>query len=72
MSCSLSEVFRELIKMEDRFWDVDADRALLNTLRSAGLECPIEELDTDIDDPSLSAAAISALHRMIQSVDKHL
>lgn len=52
------------------FWDVEADRALLNTLRSAGLECPIEELDTDINDPSFAAAAVLALHRMVQSIDK--
>lgn len=53
------------------FWDVEADRALLDALRSAELKCPIEELDTDINDPSFSAAAVSALHRMIQSVDNH-
>ncbi|KAI9571393.1 hypothetical protein HD554DRAFT_183445 [Boletus coccyginus] len=52
------------------FWDVEADGALLDTLRSAGLECPIEELDTNINDPSF-AAAVSALHTMIQSVDQH-
>ncbi|KAG8217662.1 hypothetical protein J3R82DRAFT_5815 [Butyriboletus roseoflavus] len=54
------------------FWDVEADMALLDTLRSAGLECPVEELDTDINDPSFSIAAVSALHRMIQSMDKHI
>jgi len=53
------------------FWDVEADRALLDTLRSARLKCPIEELDTDINDPSFAAAAVSALHAMIQSVDQY-
>ena len=52
------------------FWDVEADKALLDTLRSAGLRCPVDELDTDINDPSFGAAAVSALHRMIQSVDQ--
>ncbi|KAG6376293.1 hypothetical protein JVT61DRAFT_2271 [Boletus reticuloceps] len=53
------------------FWDVEADGALLDALRSAGLECPVEELDTDINDPSFAVAAVSSLHRLIQSVDQH-
>ena len=52
------------------FRDAEADGVLLNTLRSAGLSCSIEELDTDINDPSFAAAAVSALHRMIQSVNQ--
>ena len=52
------------------FRDAEADEALLNALRSAGLECPIEELDTNINDPSFAAAAVSTLHRMIQYVDQ--
>ncbi|KAF8447801.1 hypothetical protein L210DRAFT_3527212 [Boletus edulis BED1] len=53
------------------FWDVEADGALLDALRSAGLECPVKELDTDINDPSFAVAAVSSLHRLIQSVDQH-
>jgi len=54
------------------FRDVEADEALLDALRSAGLECPIQELDTDINDPSFAAATASALHSMIQSVNRCL
>ncbi|KAF8136518.1 hypothetical protein EV363DRAFT_1428901 [Boletus edulis] len=53
------------------FWDVEADGALLDALRSAGLECPVKELDTDINGPSFAVAAVSSLHRLIQSVDQH-
>lgn len=51
-------------------WDVEADRALV-ALHSAGLDCPIQELDTNINDPSFAAAATSSLHRLIHSVDQH-
>lgn len=54
------------------FWDVEADSALLDGLRCAKLECPVEELDTHINDPSFAAAAASSLHRLIQSVDQRI
>lgn len=52
------------------FWDAEADGALLDALRSAGLDCPIEELNTNINDPSFAAAAVASLHRLIQSIDQ--
>ncbi|KAG9318631.1 hypothetical protein JVU11DRAFT_724 [Chiua virens] len=54
------------------FRDVEADEALMNALRSAGLECPIEDVDAKINDPSFATAAVSALHRMIQSAEQEL
>ncbi|KAF9227744.1 hypothetical protein BS17DRAFT_799953 [Gyrodon lividus] len=49
------------------FYDVDADEALLNALRSGGLRCPIEELDIDINNPAFAEASALTLHRMIHS-----
>lgn len=49
------------------FRDAEADEALLNALRSAGLRCPIEEVDIHINDQSFATVAVSALHKMIQS-----
>lgn len=71
MSFSPLQGFSGIDKEGGPFRDEEADRVLLDTLRSVGLECPIEELDTDINEPSFATAAVSALHRMIQSVDKH-
>ncbi|KIJ69145.1 hypothetical protein HYDPIDRAFT_36233 [Hydnomerulius pinastri MD-312] len=48
------------------FYDVEADEALLNALRLGRLQCSVEEIDTDINDPSFAEVAALALHRMIQ------
>ncbi|KAH7889545.1 hypothetical protein F5I97DRAFT_546767 [Phlebopus sp. FC_14] len=47
------------------FYDVTADAALLDALRGGNLQCGIEEIDTDINDPSFAVAAAMALHKLV-------
>lgn len=48
------------------FCDAEADGALLDALRS-GLQCPVEELDVDINDPSFALMLAKALHELLQA-----
>jgi len=48
------------------FHDADADGALPGALRS-GLQCPVEELDMNINDPSFALTITTALHELIQA-----
>ncbi|KAG0694327.1 hypothetical protein DFH29DRAFT_880776 [Suillus ampliporus] len=48
------------------FRDAEADGALLDTLRS-GLQCPVEELDVNINDPSFALMIAKALHELLQA-----
>ncbi len=51
----------------ERFWDPDADEALFAALRS-GLrkDIPLEEMNTDINDPAFAARAVALLRRLIE------
>jgi uncharacterized protein (UPF0261 family) len=51
------------------FYDSAADRALFLALRN-GAQCPVLEVDADINDPSFAKEAVRLLHEMIISAAK--